>query len=162
MIVHVLRKPLAQGLTVANNALAHGAGALNIDACRIGFVKRVPRSISQHPSGIAAAGRKIQTGTESGHDPNVGRWPANLILSHLPECEQVGQCAEGCPVARLDGQTGILTSGEVKAGYMRNNSKNASGGGFGGGFGDMPLTGYGDVGGASRFFIQTNGGHSRK
>ena len=35
MVVHVLRKPLIG--TVAANALAHGAGALNIDGCRIGF-----------------------------------------------------------------------------------------------------------------------------
>lgn len=30
---------------------------------------------------------------------SLGRFPANLMLSHLPECEDA--CAEGCPVAEL-------------------------------------------------------------
>lgn len=33
-----------------------------------------------------------------------GRWPANFILSHLPECAD--QCAPGCPVQALDAQSG--------------------------------------------------------
>lgn len=59
LVVHIIRKPLSEG-NVASNVLKWGTGALNIDASRV----RTP-------------------GTGSGSD---GRWPANLILSHLPEC----------------------------------------------------------------------------
>ena len=66
-------------------------------------------------------------------------------------------CVEGCPCLDLDQQSGVLTSGQVKAGYMRNNSQHASNGGYSGGLKDAPLMGYGDSGGASRFFKQVQG-----
>lgn len=80
----------------------------------------------------------------------------------LQEPESVGQmvedwaCVEGCPVKDLDKQSGVLTSGQVKPGYMKNGTVQPSSGGFEGGFGskDVPLTGYGDTGGASRYFKQ--------
>ena len=34
----------------------------------------------------------------------LGRWPANLILTHAPGCGD--ECAPGCPVAALDAQSG--------------------------------------------------------
>lgn len=76
------RKPLIG--TVAQNVLAHGTGALNIDGCRIplnGDYK------------CKANGRPSQTGLGDNYDPTtanqpdtVGRWPANLILT-IPENE---------------------------------------------------------------------------
>lgn len=76
------RKPLIG--TVAANVLAHGTGALNIDGCRIEGVKGVPASPARKSGGNALAGsvdgslRKC-TGEEDGFNPNVGRWPANVI-----------------------------------------------------------------------------------
>src|SRR5690606_22155560 len=72
--ITLARKPL-QG-TVATNVLAHGTGALNIDGCRVGTTKRVPTSVSRNAQWFGANG---ETGQESGHNPNIGRWPANLI-----------------------------------------------------------------------------------
>lgn len=63
-------------------------------------------------------------------------------------------CVRHCLVLALDEQSGCLKSGEVKAHHMRNNSKNPANGGYEGGLGDMPLMGYGDEGGASRFYPQ--------
>jgi len=63
----------------------------------------------------------------------------------------VYECEEGCPVKLLDEQSGELQSGRVKSHYMRNVM---GGGGYQGGFGVVPLMGYGDKGGASRFFGQ--------
>lgn len=63
-------------------------------------------------------------------------------------------CQPDCPVRFLDEQTGTLTSGAVAPHHMRNASTQPSNGGFNGKFGDMPLMGYGDSGGASRFFPQ--------
>jgi site-specific DNA-methyltransferase (adenine-specific) len=73
------RKPLIG--TVAQNVMQYGTGALNIDGCRVGTSKRVPGSLSVTPNKVygSGLGGYSQDGTESGHDPNIGRWPANLI-----------------------------------------------------------------------------------
>jgi hypothetical protein len=63
-------------------------------------------------------------------------------------------CSSECPVLALDSQSGTLKSGAVESHHMRNNSKNPADGGYHGRLGDMPLMGYGDSGGASRFFPQ--------
>jgi DNA modification methylase len=72
------RKPL-QG-TVAQNVLRHGTGALNIAASRIGTTREVPASHSKTAPTIGATGfadRRVP----SELNPNIGRWPSNLLLS---------------------------------------------------------------------------------
>ncbi|EML1365387.1 site-specific DNA-methyltransferase [Pseudomonas aeruginosa] len=90
------RKPLVG--TVAANVLAHGTGALNIDACRIptgealrtgsgGIPCRHDEHVPRTRSGGASAERRyIETGgTNFAMKPGprggdaAGRWPANLI-----------------------------------------------------------------------------------
>jgi site-specific DNA-methyltransferase (adenine-specific) len=77
--ITMARKPLAG--TVAANVLEHGTGALNVDGCRVGTSKNVPASVSKKAAAncygkYAEAGETPGIG---GHDPNIGRWPANLI-----------------------------------------------------------------------------------
>ena len=77
----VARKPLIG--TVAENVLAHGTGALNIDGCRVhshdsqGYaytVQRMTPGADQNKTG-----KTHQEGVEfSGHTKD-GRWPANII-----------------------------------------------------------------------------------
>jgi len=84
------RKPLRG--TVASNVQRYGTGALNIDGCRIGTTKEVPASVSRKSS-ANCYGRFAEYGETQGvggHDPNLGRWPANLVLSHTPDCREVG------------------------------------------------------------------------
>lgn len=69
----VARKPLVG--TVAANVLAHGTGALNIDACR------VPLTIEQ------AQDRAVEF--------ELGRWPANVIHDGSPEVLAVFPDAPG-------------------------------------------------------------------
>ena len=91
MIVHVLRKPLTG--TVAANALQHGCGALNIDQCRVGtYVNTTPSGVDRRNEALAEMGYRPNAYPMGPTVPSgiPGRWPANLILSHLPECEQVG------------------------------------------------------------------------
>ncbi len=86
----VARKPL-EG-TVAANVLKHGTGAINVDACRIG-------TGGDKTTGGCAGTNALHGGgivQRSKVDQSVGRWPANLILSHTD--------AEDCPVAELDRQ----------------------------------------------------------
>lgn len=68
--VCLARKPLSEG-TVAANVLAHGTGALNIDACRVATDESTvwPNGpIGYHGGGTGGVGG----GT-------TGRWPANLV-----------------------------------------------------------------------------------
>lgn len=76
--IYLCRKPL-DGTNAANLA-KWGAGGLNVDACRIGASKDVPHSPRGAQKGESMGAIGGQTGAESGHDPNVGRWPANVIL----------------------------------------------------------------------------------
>lgn len=74
----VARKPLVG--TVAANVQAHGTGALNIDACRIGDELRVNAAAGNKPGGAALnmSERGMPQGVE-GREA-VGRWPANVAL----------------------------------------------------------------------------------
>ena len=81
----VARKPFDG--TVANNVLAHGTGAMNIDGCRVetddGYEKQWDKA--EMSSNIGATGNSyISNGTQHtfdprGNRPTGGRWPANFI-----------------------------------------------------------------------------------
>jgi DNA modification methylase len=85
------RKPL-EG-TVAANVLAYGTGALNIDASRI-------RTADNLNGGRYSNGKKGDDGSAYGsgidkrskeeYSQPEGRWPANILLSHSPDCERRG------------------------------------------------------------------------
>ena len=78
--ITVARKPLVG--TVAANVLEHGTGALNVDGCRVGTSKNVPASVSKKAHANCYMGGWNEYGEipgVGGHDPNLGRWPANLI-----------------------------------------------------------------------------------
>ena len=96
--ITVARKPLIG--TVAANVLAHGTGGLNVDGCRVGTSKQVPASVSRKAHANCYMGgwkEKGETPGVGGHDPNLGRWPANLI--HDGSGEVLGlfpQTTSGC------------------------------------------------------------------
>lgn len=100
--VIVARKPLDG--TVAANVLAHGTGALNIDGCRVGTSKDVPASPAADRLNIAKGAERNRTGDTSGFDPNIGRWPTNVVLTHPDGCEgdhNGAGCVDGCPVGEV-------------------------------------------------------------
>ena len=109
----VFRKPL-QG-TVADNVLAHGTGALNIDGCRTLLMKSEdPRQLTERSGGRRGfqdqyVGGQVKEGLPPGWDCSKGRWPTNTLLCHTPDCRQddtaAWDCADGCPVKALDAQT---------------------------------------------------------
>lgn len=84
-----------------------GRHGINVGGARVGASKRVPGGLSSCPSGGVFKNLRQQTGEEDGHDPNLGRWPANWILSHLPGCEKVG-------TQRVKTETAYEPSKEVK------------------------------------------------
>ena len=116
-------KPAAETWWLARTGRSE---TLNIDACRVGSTKRVPAS-ARGANGNAHSYRLgAQTGEESGHNPNVGRYPPNVVLSHHAMCagdvDGVG-CVAGCAVAELAAQ-----SGAMRAGTPRRNLQSYSGG----------------------------------
>ena len=92
----VARKPLAG--TVAQNVLAHGTGALNIDGTRVG---RAAGDVSTGGYGnggvgmseIGAAEQKAGKGAEW-VTSTEGRWPANTVLTHAAGCRQTGEAGD--------------------------------------------------------------------
>lgn len=95
------RKPLSG--TYAENCIEHGCGGLNIDGSRIGTREKAQTQGSYAGSAVQVAGRRSAGKI---YPESLGRYPANLILSHHPECEDAGGCHPECPVAALDRQSG--------------------------------------------------------
>jgi len=103
----VARKPLSG--TVAANVLQHGTGALNIDACRIGWPDGVAPSIGTPAWGgpakklTAAPGQAGET-VERAAPNTLGRWPANIIHDGSPEVlEQFPDAPGQMAAQRQDG-----------------------------------------------------------
>ena len=197
----VARKSTGFNTTVAN-VLEHGTGALNIDGCRVltGQSPSIERRHGKPPereAGSWANDRRSAEAYAAEHPgESLGRWPANLVLTHSPACEQIGErvipgdsrvgrepgtrpggfgdvradrgderpngalhgdetvavfaCAPGCPVAELDRQSGVLTSGANPARRGSDKFRDAYGD-FAGQRECTPVRGA-DSGGASRFF----------
>ena len=131
----VARKPLIG--TVAENVLAHGTGALNIDGCRIGTTDDLGVAGGERNMDNEVYGKGLGVG--SGRSAELGgRWPANVILDE-------SQAAE------LDKQSGVAAPKSERVGRKGGCNDNGTMTGLGSGddIGRWP----GDAGGgASRFF----------
>lgn len=121
--------------TFADNALRHGVAGMNVEAGRIGTSKDVPSS----PSGVTGVFKRghKELADRSGMDPNIGRWPANVLLD------------EKSAIA-LDEQSGQLTSGNNPARRSSDKHRNVYAGWKG--EQDCLVHRQIDAGGASRFF----------
>jgi len=139
------RKPLVG--TVAENVLAHGTGALNLDGCRVEMsaqdasyiAERISgfnntKSIGGVDSGILGGGKVMDRA--AAYDASKGRHPANII--HDGSAEVVA----AFPVSA--GQQGVVTGNEPSSPFANV-------------YGDMPARAgraepRGDSGSAARFF----------
>ena len=154
----VARKPFPG--TVASNVLEHGTGGINVDATRVaadGRPLRVPHGPDTPGQSTYGSGLG---GSRAVGDTDQGRWPPNVVLSHVPSVDPatgdvVGdacadECVDGCPVRELDQQSGVLTSGNVAPGGFSGPYKAEVYGRFARNE-IRPDTVYADSGGASRF-----------
>jgi len=124
--VLMFRKPLIG--TVAENVMAHGTGALNIDGCRVETADNLNGGAYKSEDGDSyqcidpncpdaatmpyhdhpSPGRKGRhDGTENWRYKHggagdfqqpSGRWPANIVLVHTPDCKQIGTKTVEAPV----------------------------------------------------------------
>jgi len=124
----VARKPFVG--TVANNVLTYGTGALNIDATRIAGADAL-EGRSRHGGGIIGNGSSFELPDSRSSMP-AGRWPANIILDEYTAellDEQSG-------VSKSQGGTNPIKKSQFNLG---SETRKLAGG-------------FGDTGGASRFF----------
>jgi len=149
-IIVLARRPLIG--TVAQNVLAHGTGALNIDGARVGYASERDLQEAQALADLRAKGRRLgvlgepgqgsslevaltgdtRNGTEQVRQNATGRWPANVIFD-----TEAG--------ALLDEQSGV-SKGNARVGPPGGST-------FGGSEMRAEVgTWFGDIGGASRFF----------
>jgi site-specific DNA-methyltransferase (adenine-specific) len=126
----VARKPLEKGLTLAQNVLKYGTGAINIDESRIEGV--VPNTIQGQSSRQGEVYGADQRDKKEFVGHTQGRWPANIILDEVA-------------AKMLDEQSGTLKSGGQN--YLSNSESM-----FGTNKKFSPSRFAGDSGGASRFF----------
>jgi len=85
------RKPLEKGLSIAENVLKWGTGGLNIDGARIGIEERIYKGSGKSNQRYSDGRAGLTDGRGQDIEFNArGRFPANLILSHHPECECKG------------------------------------------------------------------------
>jgi DNA modification methylase len=96
-------KPAVEDWWLARNP-TKGATPLNIEACRVGASKEIFGTPSDKGAVFGRSIGKKTKANSSGLNPNVGRWPANLVLTHSPGCN--GVCVEGCPVRIMGEQSG--------------------------------------------------------
>jgi site-specific DNA-methyltransferase (adenine-specific) len=134
--ITMARKPL-EG-TVAENVLAHGTGAINIDGCRVGTEQRWNPPAGNKPGGPALNMSVVGMPQDAEGTMATGRWPANLIH---------------------DGSDEVLAMfPNVKAGVA---VRHKSGGNTFGGTNKKPVMedmSYGDSGSAARFFYCAKAG----
>jgi len=88
------RKPLEKGLSIAENILKWGVGGINIDASRIGLSKGDDSRLGGKGSWKTdKAAENVYEGGYEGKDIEsspLGRFPANIILTHHEDCECKG------------------------------------------------------------------------
>jgi len=138
------RKPLIG--TVAANVTAHGTGGINVDGCRIeGVPPSVPQPKFNSPTG-AVYGFKSGEGRNGEMSSASGRWPANVALDEDAAAmldAQSGERKSGVPGVRRTAHDTAAMSGRLA-------------------MTGEPETGYGDTGGASRFFYCAKASRSER
>ena len=146
----VARKPLIG--TVAANVLAHGTGAINVDGCRVGDEVRVAAYTSlapAHGNRLGAPGTaEARRGTQGEPQTYTGRWPANVVLDEYTAAlldEQSGVAGGGFGVRGGGGE--VYGGGKGYAGTLAETGQ---------------VVGYGDTGGASRFFYTAKAGSDER
>jgi site-specific DNA-methyltransferase (adenine-specific) len=84
------RKPLEKGLSIAENILKWGVGGINIDATRIGTNENLNGGAYSENKKSDGEWGTMHEYVGKDYEQPQGRFPANIILTHHPECECIG------------------------------------------------------------------------
>jgi len=109
--ITVARKPLVG--TVAENVLAHGTGAINVDGCRVGTDGGTAKGSKPQGDGKGIYGAGLHGACEI-TKLDTGRWPANLIhdgsddvVGLLNDAARFFYCAKASKKDRDEGCEGL-------------------------------------------------------
>lgn len=137
----VARKPLEKGLTIAENVVKWGTGAINVDGSRIGYASEADKknnteslarfNSTSGDSGAFMASKSIKPNIKS---TSLGRWPANVLFDE--------EAAE-----MLDEQSGILKTGAMNSVSKESENRSMLGKNY-----QRICKSQASTGGASRFF----------
>lgn len=117
----VARKPLIG--TVAENVLAHGTGALNIDGCRVETEGTWQPSTRKANESIGT----FQTSERTTAQHSAGRWPANLIHDGLEtEWSRFFYCAKASKKDRDAGLDGFEKTTKAGSGALRDGDRDTA------------------------------------
>lgn len=109
----LIRKPLSEK-TVAANVLKYGTGGINVDGCRVGTRDFIGRKSTE--GGAQAEGWGTKNRNTDGSP--LGRFPANLVLSHNEDCKMVGM--KDVKASRKNADVNV-TEQETKFGQVKCN-----------------------------------------
>ncbi|MGN6701475.1 MAG: DNA-methyltransferase [Burkholderiaceae bacterium] len=121
------RKPFTG--TVAQNVLAHGTGAINIDGCRIAGES----TRRQNSAEIGYHGGNLAESYAPGGD--AGRWPANVIHDGSPEVVELFPAKAGALAPVKGSEPSVASAGNITNRRER-----------------VAAVHHGDAGSAARFF----------
>jgi site-specific DNA-methyltransferase (adenine-specific) len=130
------RKPLEKGLTVAENVLKWGTGAINVDAGRIGLDANVNLSAKQKNFDAMVYGGNNETSSVPTYNAQ-GRWPANVLFD-----EEAAEALDEQSGDRKGFSGGGTKGAGYRTEYVNGENKNKT----------LPAQTFNDSGGASRFF----------
>ena len=132
------RKPLEKGLSIAENVLKWGTGAINIDGCRINTnddLAKNYKSVRKSDDEMGERGYKMgfrqgkDSIAEATESTSLGRFPANIILTHHPECECIGTKkvkGSNCSpedIGKGDGENMFGIKGKITASHTDENGE---------------------------------------
>jgi site-specific DNA-methyltransferase (adenine-specific) len=84
------RKPLEKGLSIAENVLKWGTGAINIDVSRISVSENDKNHRENASQGNLGENSMFGVGGHNGNLQQNGRFPSNFIMTHHEDCECKG------------------------------------------------------------------------
>jgi len=108
------RRPLIG--TVAQNVLAHGAGGLNIDGCRIGESGGTAKGRSAVKSTTDSVGGYLNA--KAGSPIDAGRWPANIIHDGSAEVVELFPNSKSCSAPSSADSPGAILGGSRTQGAI--------------------------------------------
>lgn len=154
------RKPLEKGLSIAENVLKWGVGAINIDGCRVEFKNESDNRVGTDAKYSNTSESDFFKGIKNNQQvyDSQGRFPANLILGC--SCENEEEHNEDCPIKILDEQSGESKSSKSAKLYVNDTEGRSVKNGASGH--RSPESTYGDKGGASRFFYVAKASKSER
>lgn len=126
----VARKPLEKGLTIAENLVKWGTGAINIDECRVSMTNEDRAAVKAKANKKSTTNNIIKgfgnnTATHGDWDMSNGRWPANVILDEVTGCADWSRFFYVAKASKSERNKGLDGMPLVESGI-----KNDSGRGF--------------------------------